>query len=327
MRMTDAASIFSRPSAPWVLGTCIAGLPLWAVAQVAAELAAQPSAEPASAASGIQAQAPAAAQVAHALGWLDPAMGVLWLLVVALGVWRFAQLRRQLLAQTALRGSLGAAAPQGPTTVPAKAWLGFSLLTAALLLGCVWAVQDGPGHASWMAMDECARQWSAVHMLAAAPALITALQWLTDSGDVLFMGIVTVAMAVWLARRKRWLDLQVWLFFSVANGLTIRVLKQLVERERPENILGLVVSGASFPSGHAAGSLLVYSLMACLLTAHWPSAKRTWAVALAVAWALAIGASRVLLAAHWTSDVVAGWLLGATGVFVALAVSRALRAD
>ncbi len=318
MRLTDAAPVFSRLAAPLVL---------WAAAQVTTEVAAQPSAVPADAASGIQAQAPAAAQVAHALSWLDPAMGVLWLLVVALGVWRFAQLRRRLVAQTALRSSLGVAAPQAPGTAPAKVWLGLGLLTAAVLLGCVWAVQDGPGHAHWMAMDERARQWSAAHMLAAAPALITALQWLTDSGDVLFMAVVTVVMVIWLARRKRWLDLQVWLFFSVANGLTIRVLKQLIERERPENILGLVVSGASFPSGHAAGSLLVYSLMACLLTAHWPQAKRSLAVAVAVAWALAIGASRVLLAAHWTSDVVAGWLLGATGVFVALAVSRALRAD
>ena len=129
------------------------------------------------------------------------------------------------------------------------------------------------------------------------------------------------------ARRRRWLDLQVWLFFSVANGLSIRVLKQLADRERPENLHQLVVSGASFPSGHAAGSLLVYALMAWLLTAHWHGAKRQLVVGLAVLWALAIGVSRVLLAAHWASDVAAGWLLGATGVLLAVAVSRALRAD
>ena len=68
-------------------------------------------------------------------------------------------------------------------------------------------------------------------------------------------------------------------------------------------------------------------MLAWLLTAHWHGAKRQVLIGLAVLWALAIGASRVLLAAHWASDVVAGWLLGATSVLLAVAVSRVLRAD
>ena len=299
------------------------------------------------------AAAPAAAQVAQALSWLDPLMGALWLAVIGLGLWRFRQLMARHREQAQLRNALGVGAPMSGAGgarlggawvggAPAVGARGFAIAAAvcALALGlCAASVLGGPGAAQWQALDEGARQWSAAHMpptLSTSPTSdgpgasglgIALLQGLTDSGDVLFMALVTVVFAVWLARRKRWLDLQVWLFFAVVNGLSIRVLKQLADRERPDNLHQLVVSGASFPSGHAAGSLLVYGLLALLLAAHWPAAKRQLLLALAVLWALAIGVSRVLLAAHWASDVAAGWLLGATSVLLAVAVSRALRAD
>lgn len=300
-----------------------------------------------SATAAASAAAPAAAQVAQTLSWLDPLMGALWLAVIGLGLWRFRQLMARHREQAQLRNALGVGAPMGGVGgawagAPAVGARGFAIAAAAcaLALGlCAASVLGGPGAAQWQALDEGARQWSAAHMpptLSTSPTSdgpgasglgIALLQGLTDSGDVLFMALVTVVFAIWLARRKRWLDLQVWLFFAVVNGLSIRVLKQLADRERPDNLHQLVVSGASFPSGHAAGSLLVYGLLALLLAAHWPAAKRQLLLALAVLWALAIGASRVLLAAHWASDVVAGWLLGATGLLLAVAVSRALWAD
>ena len=305
--------------------------PAWAQTTSPADAA---TAQAASAAASISAAASApaahgaASWVAHALGWLDPLMWVLWLLVMGLGVWRFTQLRKRAHAQAAVRDALGAAGPMGDMHLPSARGPAIAALLCVLaFIACTVSVFGGPGAAQWQALDEGSRLWSAARMQAAPALCMSLLQWLSDSGDVLFMSIVTVLFAIWLARRRRWLDLQVWLFFSVANGLSIRVLKQLADRERPENLHQLVVSGASFPSGHAAGSLLVYALMAWLLTAHWHGARRQLVVGLAVLWALAIGVSRVLLAAHWASDVAAGWLLGATGVLLAVAVSRALRAD
>ena len=328
-----AGQTFAQPSRcfgwmpAWPAAALLVGAPAWAQSAAPADAA---SAAPAIAAAS--AAAPdshsAASWVAHALGWLDPLMWVLWLLVVALGIWRFTQLRQRAHAQAAVRKALGAAAPLADAPVPSARGPAIAALLCVLaLIACTVSVFGGPGAAQWQALDEGTRLWSAAHMQAAPALCMTLLQWLSDSGDVLFMAVVTVLFAIWLARRKRWLDLQVWLFFSVANGLTIRVLKQLADRERPENLHQLVVSGASFPSGHAAGSLLVYALMAWLLTAHWHGARRQLVVGLAVLWALAIGVSRVLLAAHWASDVAAGWLLGATSVLLAVAVSRALRAD
>ena len=308
----------------WPAAALLIGAPAWAQSTVPADAASAA----ASASASVPDSLSAASWVAHALGWLDPLMWLLWLLVVGLGVWRFTQQRKRAQAQAAGRNALGAAGPVlGASEPSARGPALAALLCVLALIACTVSVFGGPGAAQWQALDEGTRLWSAAHLQAAPALCMTLLQWLSDSGDVLFMSIVTVLFTIWLARRRRWLDLQVWLFFSVANGLTIRVLKQLADRERPENLHQLVVSGASFPSGHAAGSLLVYALLAWLLTAHWHGAKRQLVVGLAVLWALAIGVSRVLLAAHWASDVAAGWLLGATGVLLAVAVSRALRAD
>ena len=321
-------ALLSQVPSAAVLSMPLLAASAWAQTATPADAATAQAASAAASAASAPAAHSAASWVAHALAWLDPLMWVLWLLLLGLGIWRFTQLRARAHAQAAVRDALGAASPLGDAPVPSARGPAIAALVCVLaLIACTVCVFGGPGAAQWQALDEGSRLWSAARMQAAPALCMTLLQWLSDSGDVLFMSIVTVLFAIWLARRRRWLDLQVWLFFSVANGLTIRVLKQLVDRERPENLHQLVVSGASFPSGHAAGSLLVYALMTWLLTTHWHGAKRQLFVGLAVLWALAIGVSRVLLAAHWASDVAAGWLLGATGVLLAVAVSRALRAD
>lgn len=74
------------------------------------------------------------------------------------------------------------------------------------------------------------------------------------------------------------------------------------------------VGGASFPSGHASGTLLVFGLVATLLCGPAgvrPSrAAHVGLTVVACAISGAVGCCTVVLAWHWPSDVVGGWLLG-----------------
>jgi len=68
-------------------------------------------------------------------------------------------------------------------------------------------------------------------------------------------------------------------------------------------------SGYSFPSGHALNNALAASVFLLVLL---PVAKRArpllWTAAVVIP--VVTGLSRIGLGVHWTSDVVAGWLLG-----------------
>ena len=68
----------------------------------------------------------------------------------------------------------------------------------------------------------------------------------------------------------------------------------------------------SFPSGHALNSTVIAGMVAYLLA---PPAEVAMGASRrrppAVAWALAMGLSRVFLGHHWLTDVIFAWLLGA----------------
>ena len=130
--------------------------------------------------------------------------------------------------------------------------------------------------------------------------------------NVLGGGMVTiplrVAVAVWLAFRRRWRAFATWVITWAAAELILTAAKAFFHRGRPP--LSLVdVRGLSFPSGHAvAGAATAVALVLVLLPAG--PARRRWEF-VAIGFAFVMALSRVYLNAHWFSDVVAGVLLGA----------------
>ena len=130
--------------------------------------------------------------------------------------------------------------------------------------------------------------------------------------NVLGGGMVTiplrVAVAVWLAFRRRWRAFATWVITWAAAELILTAAKAFFHRGRPPLPLVDVV-GFSFPSGHAvAGAATAVALVLVLLPAG--QARRRWEF-VAIGFAFVMALSRVYLNAHWFSDVVAGVLLGA----------------
>jgi undecaprenyl-diphosphatase len=94
-------------------------------------------------------------------------------------------------------------------------------------------------------------------------------------------------------------------------GLIIVLLKAIYQRPRPMEPL-LPASGYSFPSGHAFSAMVIYGLLGyvvwrCFSRRRWQRALIVIVVLLLV---LATGYARVYLGAHFTSDVVGGWIGG-----------------
>lgn len=103
--------------------------------------------------------------------------------------------------------------------------------------------------------------------------------------------------------------------------------KRGFDRPRPDLVPhGVVVSNASFPSGHAMMSAIVYLTLGLLLARTQPlRPMRIYLIALSVLITMLVGISRVYLGVHWPTDVLAGWTLGAAWALVFWLV--ALRLD
>ena len=124
--------------------------------------------------------------------------------------------------------------------------------------------------------------------------------------------IVTIVGALVLLFTRHWRGaLALALVFPVTQG-AVQLIKVIVERPRPEVTAGAEAQGFSFPSAHSATSVAVYATIAfILIRASRHGHSRVAVASLAAALALAVGFSRVLLGAHYPTDVLAGWTFGA----------------
>ncbi|HEX6740346.1 MAG TPA: phosphatase PAP2 family protein [Sphingomicrobium sp.] len=155
------------------------------------------------------------------------------------------------------------------------------------------------------------------------PALATTARILTALGDptVLIAAGIACAAWLWLAGHRR-LPLVLIAIVLVGRGLS-EAQKYWIARVRPDLEPHLVVvKTSSFPSGHAASSMIFYLTVALALTAgtRWHRAAAAGAILLS----LAIGASRVMLGVHWPSDVIGGWAFGLLWVLITLRLAKRL---
>jgi membrane-associated phospholipid phosphatase len=99
------------------------------------------------------------------------------------------------------------------------------------------------------------------------------------------------------------------------------LLKEFFDRPAPNEWVAHETTGRAFPSGHAAQAIAVWGYLAFLWRRH-DTGRRSIVIPLVVLGvAIAAGVARVLLDAHWTTDVLAGWALGGFVLFAAIAAT------
>ena len=120
---------------------------------------------------------------------------------------------------------------------------------------------------------------------------------------------VIVAVAAWFAVTRRFRTLAYWVAAAGFAQVLVSALKYGLGRARPEAAYA-AIDEFSFPSGHAAMSMVVFGFLAFLL-GHGRSVRRQTAFALGAAGiAVLVAFSRIYLGAHWLSDVIASFGLG-----------------
>jgi undecaprenyl-diphosphatase len=142
-------------------------------------------------------------------------------------------------------------------------------------------------------------------------------------GTVPLIILATAAIGAPLAWSGRWLDSALLIVAVVGAALLSMVTKHLFGRARPTAFFRTSATGYSFPSGHALNATC-FALALGFILWHLPwrrAAKVAGSLAL-VAYAMCVGASRIVLGVHYPTDVLGGLLLGLAWVTLLAALFR-----
>lgn len=151
---------------------------------------------------------------------------------------------------------------------------------------------------------------------------------LTALGGIAVLGLFALITTGFLILQRKRLS-ALLLVLGLAGGVALSEgLKALFGRERPPEALQAVETlNASFPSGHSLLSAVFYLSIGVMLARAFPKRRfKAYVIGVAVLLTLIVGLTRVYLAAHWASDVLAGWCAGAAWAMalwlIAYAVQR-----
>jgi membrane-associated phospholipid phosphatase len=187
-----------------------------------------------------------------------------------------------------------------PRALAIAGWSAF-LVAGAVFLAIAWSVEFA---SALVALDAKVADWLHAH---AAPALTLLFLAITHLNSTLAIALWSVLFGVVLARKREryWI---LTLTLAVGGALLLNVLlKQAYERARPSFETPLVeLLTYSFPSGHTAGAVAFYGVLAAFLVSRFYDRRRRAACVAGALIAVALVAfSRVYLGAHYLSDVLA----------------------
>jgi undecaprenyl-diphosphatase len=141
--------------------------------------------------------------------------------------------------------------------------------------------------------------------------LLAIAKVVTFLGSGAFTWSLTVVCAAFLVARRRWAEFGVLIAGMTLTSVGFHEIKDAVDRPRPDDPL-VDTAGSSFPSGHAAHSVLYVWLAVTIVLRLRPGmAQASAVVAAGIVLTILVGLSRVYLNVHYFSDVAAGWALGA----------------
>ncbi len=132
-------------------------------------------------------------------------------------------------------------------------------------------------------------------------------KFITHLGGATCLITITVILLIVIKNKK--IGLGITLNLIIATILNI-VLKNILQRTRPIEHRIIDDTGFSFPSGHSMVSMAFYGFLVYLIYKYIKNKYVKYSLIIALSSLIVIiGASRIYLGVHYTSDVLAGFLV------------------
>lgn len=191
-----------------------------------------------------------------------------------------------------------------------REWVGVVVLGALALLvfarvGDMVLAHEPTG------LDRFVQAWVLAHQ---SPVVERVFTLITLAAGITAMSLVTAAGSIVLWHHRRHRAAAGVLLVPVLANYSFELAKREYARPRPNGLGGVVDSSYAFPSGHATAATAVCGTLAYVFWREGFVSSGA-ALFLAVVPPLLVGASRVYLNVHWTTDVIGGW---SAGLFIAL---------
>ncbi|MFL5872704.1 MAG: phosphatase PAP2 family protein [Solirubrobacterales bacterium] len=204
--------------------------------------------------------------------------------------------------------------------------LGFLLLAAASIVLALIVVHILlPSGLGLEGTDESFNDTLAQHRTG---TLTTLAEVGSQVGGAPVLPIIVSIVALVAAFKRRWLIAAFAVFVLTVESATYRVTSLAVPRDRPSvPRLEHLEPDASYPSGHTAASIAVYSGLVLLLTTRFTSSlKKALAWTAAILLTTFVALSRMYEGMHHPLDVAGGILVGIGAILVLLFACRAAAA-
>ena len=197
----------------------------------------------------------------------------------------------------------------------------------AVLTGILMVVGEGVEHSSTLnAFDRHVTSWIVAHRSSTLDAVMKAVTWLGSWIALVATAVVVIVLVVSGRLPRLAVVLAVVAWAGEAGGVSLT--KVVVHRPRPpEHIRLIAVHGWSWPSGHTAVAVVVFTVLAMVLQYLFRDRLlRAFVWGFAVLFVAAVGFSRIELGVHWTTDVL-GSLVFVTSWLIVLATLIAVMSE
>lgn len=141
---------------------------------------------------------------------------------------------------------------------------------------------------------------------------------ITNIGGVYGVFIITTFLLLFIKDNKIRISIVANLVIST---LLNQILKNILQRPRPTEYRIISANGYSFPSGHSMVNMAFYGYLIYLIYKHVNNKYLKWTLMVLLALLIIlIGISRIYLGVHYTSDVLAGFLMGISYLIIFISV-------
>ena len=147
-------------------------------------------------------------------------------------------------------------------------------------------------------------------------------KFITNFGGAIFL--IGIAVILFIVIKNKKIGISIITNLGIITILN-QLLKRILQRPRPEEFRIINESGYSFPSGHSMISMAFYGYLIYLIYKYVKNKYLKWFLITILSILIVnIGISRIYLGVHYTSDVLAGFLISISYLIVYISIVNKL---